>query len=161
MAQKESKDALSAPMGGDLRFLSKDELAKAYNAPLADAAFALKNPGDKAGPVETPAGVELVKLQVKTVALNRSFEESKESIRGRMARERRTRDYDEWMKKLREGAKVSINDAELEKVQVEGIPQPPAGQPSAMGTQGHPPQAVAPVQSKPAIPQAQSNVVGK
>ena len=161
MAQKESKDALSAPMGGDLRFLSKDELAKAYNAPLADAAFALKNPGDKAGPVETPAGVELVKLQVKTVALNRSFEESKESIRGRMARERRTRDYDEWMKKLREGAKVSINDAELEKVQVEGIPQPPAGQPAAMGMQGHPPQAVAPVQSKPAIPQAQSNVVGK
>ena len=161
VAQKESKDALSAPMGGDLRFLSKDELAKAYNAPLADAAFALKNPGDKAGPVETPAGVELVKLQVKTVALNRSFEESKESIRGRMARERRTRDYDEWMKKLREGAKVSINDAELEKVQVEGIPQPPAGQPAAMGMQGHPPQAVAPVQSKPAIPQAQSNVVGK
>jgi peptidyl-prolyl cis-trans isomerase C len=123
-AIKESKDQLSAPMGGDLRFLSKDELAKAYNHQLADAAFALKNPGDKAGPLETPAGVELVKLQVKTVALNRSFEDSKESIRGRMARERRSREYDDWMKKLRENAKVSINDAELDKVQVEAAPAP-------------------------------------
>ncbi len=125
-AIKESKDQLSAPMGGDLRFLSRDELAKAYNPQLADAAFALKNPGDKAGPLETPAGVELVKLQVKTVALNRSFEDSKESIRGRMARERRSREYDDWMKKLRENAKVSINDAELDKVQVEAA-APPAG----------------------------------
>jgi peptidyl-prolyl cis-trans isomerase C len=125
-AIKESKDQLSAPMGGDLRFLSRDELAKAYNPQLADAAFALKNPGDKAGPLETPAGVELVKLQVKTVALNRSFEDSKESIRGRMARERRSREYDDWMKKLRENAKVSINDAELDKVQAEAA-APPAG----------------------------------
>ncbi len=124
-AIKESKDQLSAPMGGDLRFLSRDELAKAYNPQLADAAFELKNPGDKAGPLETPAGVELVKLQVKTVALNRSFEDSKESIRGRMARERRSREYDDWMKKLRENAKVSINDAELDKVQVESALTPP------------------------------------
>jgi peptidyl-prolyl cis-trans isomerase C len=143
-AIKESKDQLSAPMGGDLRFLSRDELAKAYNPQLADAAFALKNPGDKAGPLETPAGVELVKLQVKTVALNRSFEDSKESIRGRMARERRSREYDDWMKKLRENAKVSINDAELDKVQVEAA-APPAGMqavhPPAPGQQ--PPQPAA------------------
>ncbi|HEX9576127.1 MAG TPA: peptidyl-prolyl cis-trans isomerase, partial [Myxococcales bacterium] len=143
-AIKESKDQLSAPMGGDLRFLSRDELAKAYNPQLADAAFALKNPGDKAGPLETPAGVELVKLQVKTVALNRSFEDSKESIRGRMARERRSREYDDWMKKLRENAKVSINDAELDKVQVEAA-APPAGMqavhPPAPGQQ--PPQTAA------------------
>src|SRR5207253_810017 len=76
-AIKESKDALSAPLGGDLRFLSKDELTKAYTAELANAAFDLKNPGDKTQPFDTPAGVELVKLQVKTVAINRSFEESK------------------------------------------------------------------------------------
>src|SRR4051812_18991541 len=72
-AMKESKDQLSAPMGGDLRFLSKEELTKAYNAELANAAFDLKTPGDKSVPVETPAGIELVKLQVKTVAMNRSF----------------------------------------------------------------------------------------
>ena len=42
VAIKESKDPLSAPMGGDLRFLSKDELAKSYNTELAAAAFELK-----------------------------------------------------------------------------------------------------------------------
>jgi peptidyl-prolyl cis-trans isomerase C len=134
VATKESKDQLSAPMGGDLRLLSKDELAKAYGNELASAAFGLKNPGDKAGPVETPAGVELVKLQIKTVALNRSFDESKESIRGRMARERRSKDYDEWMKKLRESTKVAINDAVLDKVQVESAPRaPPDMPPMGMG----------------------------
>src|SRR5207237_8976838 len=102
---KETKEPSSAPLGGDPRFLSKDELTKAYNAELANAAFELKTPGDKTQPFETPAGVELVKLQVKTVAMNRSFEESKEPIRQRMARERRSRDYDEWVEKLRENTK--------------------------------------------------------
>jgi peptidyl-prolyl cis-trans isomerase C len=131
-AMKESKDQLSAPMGGDLRFLSREELSKAYNPELATAAFELKNPGEKGGPIDTPAGVELVKLQVKTVALNRSFEESKDSIRGRMARERRSREYDDWMKKLRESTPITINDAELDKVVVEGAPQGQPGMPVGM-----------------------------
>jgi peptidyl-prolyl cis-trans isomerase C len=163
-AMKESKDALSAPMGGDLRFLSRDELAKAYNPELANAAFELKNPGDKSA-VDTPAGVELVKLQVKTVAVNRTFEESKEPIRQRMARERRSRDYDEWVKGLRERTKVAIYDQELDKIQVDAAPQPsPAGPASISG--GHPmPQAVAPAPANPAgqkaPPTATSNIGGK
>ena len=150
VAMKESKDALSAPMGGDLRFLSKDELAKAYNPELANAAFELKNPGDKAGPLDTPAGVELVKLQVKTVALSRTVDESKESIRQRMARERRSRDYDEWVKKLREGTKVTIYEQELEKIQVEPMGQAP-GQAPQSGINAHPPaQALPPIAPPPA-----------
>ncbi len=143
VAIKESKDPLSAPMGGDLRFLSKEELTKAYTAELANAAFDLKNPGDKAGPVDTPAGVELVKLQVKTVAMSRSFDESKEPIRQRMARERRSRDYDEWVKKLRENTKVTIHEQELEKVAVDVQPQQTG---PVNATVGHPvPQATPPV----------------
>jgi peptidyl-prolyl cis-trans isomerase C len=135
-AIKESKDTLSAPMGGDLRFLSKEELAKAYNAELANAAFELKNPGEKSGPLDTPSGVELVKLQVKTVATNRTFDDSKEPIRQRMARERRSRDYDEWVKKLRENTKVAIHEQELEKIQVDAAAPPPQGQANIPG--GHP-----------------------
>jgi peptidyl-prolyl cis-trans isomerase C len=146
VATKESRDTLSAPLGGDLRFLSKDELTKAYSAELANAAFDLKNPGDRTQPFESPGGVELVKLQVKTVAMNRSFEDSKEPIRQRMARERRSRDYDEWVKKLREGTKVAIHEQELEKIQVDAALAPQA--PAAI-TSGHPalqtPPPVAPV----------------
>jgi peptidyl-prolyl cis-trans isomerase C len=131
VALKESKDPLSAPMGGDLRFLSKDELAKSHGAELANAAFDLKAPGELAGPLETAAGVEIVKLQVKTVALNRSFEESKETVRGRMARERRSRQYDDFVKKLRDQGKISIDEVELAKVSAEAappvaVPQAPA-----------------------------------
>jgi peptidyl-prolyl cis-trans isomerase C len=115
-AMKESKDPLSAPMGGDLRFLSKDELAKAHGTELANAAFDLKSPGDISAPVDTPNGIEIAKLQVKTVALNRTFDESKDAIRGRMARERRSKQYDDFVKKLREDGKVSIDEVELAKV---------------------------------------------
>ena len=160
-AIKESKDALSAPLGGDLRFLSKDELTKAYNAELANAAFELKNPGDKTQPFETPAGVELVKLQVKTVAMNRSFEESKEPIRQRMARERRSRDYDEWVKKLRENTKVAIHEQELEQVQVDAAPSPqqPAGISSAHSP-GLPPVAPVSQSGQKAPPTAASKIGG-
>jgi peptidyl-prolyl cis-trans isomerase C len=94
-------------------------------------------------------------MQVKTVAMNRSFEESKESIRQRMARERRSRDYDEWMKKLRESTKVSINDSELEKLQVEPATAP-SGLPGAQPMAGHP--VPVPVQKPP--PTATSKIGG-
>jgi len=160
VAMKESKDPLSAPMGGDLRFLSKDELAKAYNPELASAAFDLKNPGDKAGPLDTPAGVELVKLQVKTVALSRTLDESKESIRQRMARERRSRDYDEWVKKLREGTKVTIYEQELEKIQVEPA-GPPPGPPAPSGINVHPPLQALPTGSPPPAQKAPPTAASK
>jgi len=115
-AMKESKDQLSAALGGDLRFLSKDELAKAHGAEMANAAFDLKNPGEIAGPIETPNGIEIVKLQVKTVALNRGFDEAKDAIRGRMARDRRSKQYDDFVKKLEDEGKVSIDEVELAKI---------------------------------------------
>ncbi|HEY6909830.1 MAG TPA: peptidyl-prolyl cis-trans isomerase [Myxococcales bacterium] len=126
VAMRESKDMASSALGGDLRFLSRDELTRSYSKELADAAFSIIMPGAIAGPVETPTGIELVKMQVKTVAMNHSFEESKDSIRQRMARERRSRDYDEWLKKLRESTAVTINDAELEKVQPDAATPVPA-----------------------------------
>src|SRR5207253_5433371 len=114
-------------------------------------------------PVDTSAGVELLKLQVKTVAVNRTFDDSKEPIRQRMARERRSRDYDEWVKSLRERTKVAIYDQELEKIQVDAAPQPPPpGQGSISG--GHPvPQAVAPAPpaGQKAPPTNTSNIGGK
>jgi peptidyl-prolyl cis-trans isomerase C len=128
-AKKDSDDKLSKSMGGDLRFLSKDEMAKTYSPELAEAAFALKTPNEQAGPIETTQGYELIKLQVKTVALDRKFDEAKEQIRGRMARERRSHEYDDFIKKLREQANVTIDDAELAKIVAAEAPAgaPPNG----------------------------------
>ncbi|HXN82044.1 MAG TPA: peptidylprolyl isomerase [Myxococcales bacterium] len=132
-AMKHSQDKSSASLGGDLRFLSRDELAKTFSPELAAAVFSLKNPGDEAGPLETPQGIELVRLQVRTVAYERKLEEAKDSIRGRMSRERRSREYDEFVRKLRDGGNVKIDEAELAKVSsgaeptaARGLLQPPA-----------------------------------
>jgi peptidyl-prolyl cis-trans isomerase C len=129
-ALRESNDKLSAPMSGDLRFLSHEEMTKTYSPELADGAFGLKQPNDIAGPLETAQGYELVKLQAKTVALDRKFEEAKDQIRGRMARERRSKEYDDFIKKLREGAVVKIDDAELAKVGANDAPPAPAVAPT-------------------------------
>lgn len=135
VALKRSQDPSSAPLGGDLRFLSREEMAKGFSPQLADAAFALKSPGDEAGPIETPQGIELVRLQARTAALERTFEQAKDAIRGRVARERRSRDYDEFVRKLREDGRVTIDEGELARVSVaDALPQPsasPAAGPAA------------------------------
>jgi peptidyl-prolyl cis-trans isomerase C len=166
-AMRESKDPQSAPMGGDLRFLSRDELAKQYNAQLADAAFALKNPGEESGVVETPAGIELIKLQVKTVAVNRSFDEAKDSIRGRLARERRSHEYDEWLKKLRNDTKVTVNEDELAKITIEGaatpagLPAMSVSRPGAMPMGAAQNAAMKPAAAPQAPPTAASKIGGQ
>jgi|ERR1700686_629133 len=125
VAMRSSQDKTTAALGGDLRFLSKEELAKNYSPQLAEAAFALKAPGEKSPPIETPSGIELLKLQVKTVPLDRKFDEAKESIRGRIARERRSREYDAFVKKLRDDGKVTIDEAALATVSATEPSLPP------------------------------------
>jgi peptidyl-prolyl cis-trans isomerase C len=152
-AMKHSQDKSSASLGGDLRFLSRDELAKTFSPELADAVFSLKNPGDEAGPIETPQGIELVRLQVRTVAFERKFEEAKDSIRGRMSRERRSREYDDFVRKLRESGNVKIDEVELAKVS--------SGAESEAHVPLRPPApAAAPPQAPPSPPSA-SSVSGK
>jgi peptidyl-prolyl cis-trans isomerase C len=59
----------------------------------------------------------------------------KAQIQNRLYREKRTKDFDEFVKKLREEARVTVNDAELEKVTVSGGATPP-GMPPGMGAPG-------------------------
>jgi hypothetical protein len=68
-----------------------------------------------------------------------------------MARERRSHEYDEWLKKLRDQSKVTINEEELAKVTVESAPPAPGTTPT-MSSLPHP---VSPAQMKSATaPQA-------
>jgi len=129
VAMKESNDAASAPLGGDLRYLSRVEMEREQGAELAAAAFQLGRPGDKAGPIETPKGFELIKLQNKTIALDKKFGDVRDQVRQRMAVERRNRDYEDFMKGLRERSAVKIFPEELAKMPAPdltpGSPRPP------------------------------------
>jgi len=159
-----SEDAASKQVGGDLQFRSQEELEKAYGKPVADAAFALK-PGETSGVVEAPSGVFLLKFAGEQPEMNRTLDQVKGQIAAKLSRDKKTKEFEEWLKGLRETAKVAVDDKALEAVEVaqapvqagapRGMPGPGAGPgpmmmggpqmiPQAPGAPPHPAPAGAP-----------------
>jgi peptidyl-prolyl cis-trans isomerase C len=159
-----SQDAGSAMLGGDLRYQSKEDLERNQGKPFADAAWKLQNPGDLSAIVETDKGLHLVRLTTKQPALDRKYEEVKEQIRSRLASERRRKNFEAYVKQLRDATPVTIDEAELGKIPVDATPPPsPFGMPPtfskmpvAPGGMGAPPMPPPPVMTPPPPPPAQN-----
>lgn len=152
-----SDDAASKSLGGDLNFKTQDELEKGYSKELAAAVFALK-PGETSGVIESPQGFYIVKMTGQQDELNRTFDQVKPQIQAKLSREKKTKEFDEWLKKLRDAAQVKVDDKALEAVEVAAAPAgaqaPPfPGMPQGMGApvggmppgHGAPPPPAAPV----------------
>ncbi len=125
-----TEDAATKGVSGDLGFKSAEELEKSFGKELAAAAFALKA-GEISGVIEGAQGVYVIRLAGMQEELSRSFDQVKAQIGQKLTRERRTKEFDELVKKLREEAKVTVDDKALEAVVVSA---PPPG-----GPQGGPP----------------------
>jgi peptidyl-prolyl cis-trans isomerase C len=128
-----SEDPATKAAAGDLQFKSAEELEKAYSKPVADAAFQLK-PGETSGVVQAPQALYILKFTGEQPELNRSFEQVKAQIANKLHREKRTKEFDEWLKGLRAQAKVTVDDKALEAVEVQ--PGPPGGAPMGAGMMG-------------------------
>jgi peptidyl-prolyl cis-trans isomerase C len=129
-----SEDPASKAAAGDLQFRSQEELEKAYSKPLAAAVYALK-PGETSGVVEGPAQVYVARFGGEQPELNRTFEQVKVQIANKLSREKKTKEFDEWLKGLREKAAITVDDKALEGVEVAAAPMPaggPMGGPGAM-----------------------------
>ena len=113
--RKRSSDSATRESGGALRFMTKEELASAIGMDAAQAAFSLE-PGGIAGPFPTERGLELVRLEVKTVGMNRPFSEARESIRAQIERQSQGRTYEELIKNIRGATTVSIDETALAAV---------------------------------------------
>lgn len=118
LARDASDDSASKAAGGDIGFRSREELEKLYSKSVSDAAFALAEVGQVSGVVEAPQGLYLLKLGARQPATSREFEEAKPQITARLGRERRTKEHDDFVKRLRDEADVEIIDAELDKITV-------------------------------------------
>ncbi len=116
-----SEDPATKAAAGDLQFRSYDELEQAYSKPIADAAFALK-PGEISGVVQSPTGVFLLRFTGEQPEVNRSFDQVRAQIANKLSREKKTKEFDEWLKGLREKARVTVDEKALETVEVAAAP---------------------------------------
>jgi peptidyl-prolyl cis-trans isomerase C len=137
IARDVSTDMATKAAGGDVGYRTQDELSRQYSKELAAASFALKDVGQETPVIETPLGVAIVKLMARQAALSKSFDEVKSQLVARVGREKRTKEFDGYVKGLREKAGIKINEAELEKVAVNApaVPQEQTTAPGAMPVQ--------------------------
>jgi peptidyl-prolyl cis-trans isomerase C len=151
LARTASDDAATKTAGGDLGFRSQDEYAKQYGPAFAAAAFSAKDGEDVL--VEAPQGFWIIRITGRQEGITRTFDQVKVQIQSRLQREKRTRDFDQYVKALRDEAKVTVNDAELEKVTVSTTPAgPPHMMPPGMPAGGMPAGPMPPRSHSPAAP---------
>ncbi len=146
IAREKSDDASTRSVGGDLGYHTREELAGLWGQALADAAFGLEKVGDTSTVVTSEKGLHLLKLTGKQKALDRTFDQVRMQIEGRVRREQRTTLFDDFVDGLRTKEGVTIDEALLETVEVSaagvggpGMPGAPGGMPGpGMGRPARP-----------------------
>jgi peptidyl-prolyl cis-trans isomerase C len=138
VAQLSDDASKSAASPGDIGLKTAEELEKAYSKELATAVFGMKQ-GEVSGIVETPEALTIAKVTLVQEEVNRTLEQVKPQIVARLSREQKSKEFDEWVKKLKDSASVKVDEAALDALDL-ATPAPgmsAPGQPGAMPP-GHP-----------------------
>lgn len=107
LAKSKSRDVTTASSGGDLGWITADHVPPAFGM-----LFTL-DAGTTTKPVRTTSGwhvIKVVEVQPKRVL---SFEEAKESAAKGASEQKKRVLRDAWLEKLREAAKIEIDDAAI------------------------------------------------
>jgi peptidyl-prolyl cis-trans isomerase C len=123
LAKKHSRDTNSAPKGGDLGFLGREQMLPDF----ARAAFALKA-GEVSDVVRTPFGFHLIKLVSRKKGQPLTFEQVKAQLQRRLLDERQSQRFQAWVKDLESGAKITRDESLLPvgKAEAPASPAPAA-----------------------------------
>ena len=100
LAARDSEDPYKR-RGGDVGFV-----------PMTDKAFSM-NEGALSEPFRSPDGFNIIQTANKRQRVERTFQQMKGSVLRKVKNERLTQLYDEYVAKLKVGAKVTIDDAKL------------------------------------------------
>ena len=132
IARESSEDTSTKAAGGDLGFRTQEEYEKAYGKPVAEAIFKLQDNQTAPQVVESAQGLHLVRVVNRQTELNRGFDEVKGQIASKLYSQKKTKEFDDLVKKMREDANVKIDEKELEKVMASS-PAPAGGGHGMMG----------------------------
>jgi peptidyl-prolyl cis-trans isomerase C len=108
LAKKLSRDTNSAPKGGDLGYLGREQMLPDF----ARAAFALK-PNEVSDVVKTPFGFHLIKLVDRKKGEPLAFDQVKGQLQRRLTDERQSQRFQTWIKELEVGAKITRDESLL------------------------------------------------
>lgn len=100
----------------DLGFQPNEELASRYGERLAAVAAALAKPGDVGQVVETPDSFFVARLIGWQPALARTFEQVRDQLGARVAREAKAREFEALVGRLRTEAGIRIDERALDRI---------------------------------------------
>lgn len=111
LANKHSQDAARFTRG-DLGFIERGERADSFER----AAFALEDPGDYSGIVETPYGLHIVKLLEKPKHEPIPFEKVRARLIQKLKREHMQRMVDNWVERLAPQERYTLESQRLQSL---------------------------------------------
>lgn len=116
MAMSRSDDALSRGVGGELPFLTREEVALRLGSEVAEAAFAATAGAVIEAPIETERGFQIVKVVSREQGREASWDELRDSIRARLTQERHDEAFRKFLAGVWEDAGVKIDDEALARL---------------------------------------------
>jgi peptidyl-prolyl cis-trans isomerase C len=117
-ASQRSEDLATKATGGDLGFRSKEELTQGWGPTFAEAALALKTPGQLGAVIATDRGLHLIKLLGRHEGFEVPFDSAKATIETRLKLADRSHLLDDLTADLKKKTKVEINEKLLSQVDV-------------------------------------------
>jgi PPIC-type PPIASE domain len=122
LAKANSEDP-SKVLEGDLRALTAADLSSRYGPDVAQAAQALKEPGDLSGLVRAKTGVHILKLRIHTPQSQQALADVKAQLHTRLQNEHRNQAYDKFIADLKARAGLKVDEPALAKVVVDINPR--------------------------------------
>jgi peptidyl-prolyl cis-trans isomerase C len=125
-ARAHSEDENTKLGGGDLQFMTQDELAERYGKEVATHMFTAVGVGDMAI-ADAPNAVVLFKKTGKRSAVERTLEQVKPQLRGSLIGEKRTRAFESFVEELKKKHGVTVDQEAIPSITVEmNTPTEPA-----------------------------------
>jgi parvulin-like peptidyl-prolyl isomerase len=114
IAKSSSIDQGSAKNGGDLGYLSRNQLT-----PELEAVVSRLNTGEISEPIKVQNGYDIVKITDKKLGKQIEFEKVKNLIKQHLASEKQKDAFDSYIENLKKSYKVEVNNDALSKLLVE------------------------------------------